>query len=287
LPAVKPFWLKFLHFYIYSSIHISIGSVCLLYVTATTFNIIIPIEYCLFVFSSTLFIYCLHRIVGIEKVFEFEQKGRFAIIHQYKKHLIFYTICGGLCSVILFFLLDKELKLWFIIPGLISLLYTLPVLTGSKRLRDFDYIKIFLIALVWSFATAYLPSLSADIAFGESVLILLERAAFILAITIPFDIRDNKIDKMIEVKTIVSIVGPDKSVFLSILLLTICSCFHVYFFTQDVFELKLLCAQLSSYFVTAVLIFKYSKEENDMFFSGILDGTMILLAILVWVSQQT
>jgi len=99
-----------------------------------------------------------------------------------------------------------------VIPAILSLGYVLPFVKGNKRLRDFDYIKIFLVAIVWGVITVLMPILerTTDLTLSH-LLILLERMLFIFAITLPFDIRDLKIDAHIDVKTIPSIIGIGKT----------------------------------------------------------------------------
>ena len=99
-------------------------------------------------FFSTLFLYAIHRIVGLFKVQEFTDKGRYKVIAKFKSHIIIYAILAGMGSAYYFFKADLNVQMALIIPGLISLAYVLPFLNGKKRLRDLGTIKIFLIAIV-------------------------------------------------------------------------------------------------------------------------------------------
>ena len=48
------------------------------------------------VFFATLFVYALHRIIGISKVNEFLELERYAVIEKFKHHISFYALIAGL-----------------------------------------------------------------------------------------------------------------------------------------------------------------------------------------------
>ena len=161
-----------------------------------------------FVFLATLFLYAIHRIVGLVKVKPFLEKYRYTIIYTFRNHIKVYAIIGGIGAIYFFFFLSLANQLLLIVPTILSLGYVLPFVKGSKRLRDFDYIKIFLIAIVWGVITVLMPILQRTTTFIlPHFLVLLERMLFIFAITLPFDIRDLKIDAHINVKTIPATIG--------------------------------------------------------------------------------
>lgn len=83
--------------------------------------------------------------------------------------------------------------------GIICLAYTMPIIY-RKRLRDIGALKIALIALVWSF----LPILWCmdQMEFSASLLIVAEHFFFIVALTIPFDIRDKDLDSATKVSNL-------------------------------------------------------------------------------------
>lgn len=237
-----------------------------------------------FVFCSTLFIYGLHRIIGIQKTYSLNQKGRYDIVNQYKSHIQLYTTLAGIGTLILFFSLARFVQLLFIIPGIISVLYTLPIFGKGKRLRDLNYIKIFLIAIVWAVTTAFIPATLADASLSASGWIALERFCFFIAITIPFDIRDMTIDEQINVKTIVHRLGKNKSIYLALL----CLCMSLFIisvlYNQDILTINIAAAFCINHIITAALVVFCNSKKSDYYFTGLLDGTMILLSLLLWLS---
>ena len=101
-----------------------------------------------FTFAATLCLYALHRIVGIKKVQAFNEKYRYHIIERYKNHILIYALVGGIISGYLFFSLTFLNQLLIIVPSLLALGYVIPFFGNQKRLRDFNYVKIFLVAIV-------------------------------------------------------------------------------------------------------------------------------------------
>jgi len=169
-----------------------------------------------------------------------------------------------------------------VIPSILSLGYVLPFVKGNKRLRDFDYIKIFLVAIVWGVITVLMPILerTTDLTLSH-FLILSERMFFIFAITLPFDIRDLKIDAHIAVKTIPSMIGIKKTkklALFSLVLVMVFAGMNVYLGT---YQLVHFVAIMISCFSTLLFVNYSDKTDADYFFTGLMDGTMILQFLLV------
>ena len=235
-----------------------------------------------FVFFATLFLYAIHRIVGLVKVKPFLENYRYAVIYHFRNHIKFYAFVGGVGALYCFFYLSLANQLLLVIPSILSLGYVLPFVKGQKRLRDFDYIKIFLVAIVWGVITVLMPILERTTSFTLAhFLILLERMFFVFAITIPFDIRDLKIDAHIDVKTIPAILGISKSkrladacLFLTFLL----TVFNFYLGTYNATTFGAITLSCAS---TSVLVNYSDRTDEDYFFTGLMDGTMILQFLLV------
>ena len=156
-----------------------------------------------FIFFATLFLYAAHRIVGISRLKDFCDVDRYHIIASFKSHIFLYASLAAISGVYCFLQLPVPIQLALIIPGVFSLAYVIPFLGNQKRLRDINYIKIYLIAIVWAFVTVTLPALEKQMATTPAVILMtLERAVFIFLITIPFDIRDLKVDDFSDVKTL-------------------------------------------------------------------------------------
>jgi len=233
----------------------------------------------IFIFSSTVFIYSIHRIIGMNKVRKFEHQGRFAVISAYRKHIIIYGIIGGLlCGYTYLGFSFSRMKL-LLVAGIISILYALPVFGKSMRLRDFSFIKIFLIAIVWAVVTESIPLYEVGIDPYIISMLFFERVCFFIAITIPFDIRDIEVDATNNVKTIPSTLGKDKSIIVAIFLLIFCIAIEIYLSQTSQFSGY--TSAIATYIITSILIIFVKDKKEDYYFSGLLDGTIMLPLILI------
>ncbi|PCH97434.1 MAG: hypothetical protein COB85_02740 [Bacteroidetes bacterium] len=187
-------------------------------------------------------------------------------------------------TIVLTSMMNKIILLWLIPAGLISALYTIPFVrvNGSWwRLRDIGYFKTLLIALTVTFVTVYLPIIDAGneiiVISMETALICAERFFFIMCITIPFDIRDLKLDEKMGLKTIPSLLGVKKSLALSIVFLAFFVVTFLYHFAStDFMSLAVFMALLASAIVTAFIVIYSTPNRTEYFFSFLVEGTMVI-----------
>lgn len=235
-----------------------------------------------FVFCGTLALYAIHRISGIERVRQYEDQGRFAVIRKYRSHILLYGAIGALGAAVFVFLLPWSTMRWLILPCLISLFYVIPV-GGKKRLRDIPWIKIFLIAAVWSVLTGVIPFVHAtDAAVPDILLLFAERATFVFGITVPFDIRDMDADRTSGVRTLPHDLGVGGSKLLALAVLLVSAGCTWLLITGEVYDAALTLPYLLTWIVTAALIWFSKPGADDYYFSGLVDGTMFLLPFLYW-----
>lgn len=235
-----------------------------------------------FLFTSTMALYCLHRVIGIERITEFSVSGRFKIITKYKQHIIVYGILGLLGAAATFLFLPLEAWGLIAIPAVISVGYVTPIGSKRKRLRDRPVIKIFLIALNWSLLTAFVPAiLYSEIGWTWALLILAERMCFTFALTIPFDIRDMTVDRPSGIMTIPHMAGVRRSkvigtisIIASTLLASLLISAQVY---PEVYVLPLLGFGL----IATLVIWGANESRSDYYFAGLVDGVMIMGFVLL------
>src|SRR4029453_14171036 len=80
----------------------------------------------------------------------------------------------------------------------VTLAYTFPLIhirRKRKRFREIFLLKVCLIGAVWSFATVLFPVLPVPLPALPVALLFFERFFLIVAITIPFEIRDMEQEK--------------------------------------------------------------------------------------------
>ena len=164
--------------------------------------------------------------------------------------------------------------------GLISIGYTIPITKQGKRLRDFDFIKVFLIAIVW----AYIASVNIAIGHNTSlviiVLLFLEKFLFVMSITLPFDVRDIDIDSQRNLTTIPHKIGVRNTYNTAYLLLSggLITTFIIFVLLE--INLLYLIAIMFSYSFTLFAIMVSKNKTSDYYFSGLLDGTFIVRGVL-------
>ncbi|MDY0104614.1 MAG: UbiA family prenyltransferase [Lentimicrobium sp.] len=165
----------------------------------------------LLLFSGTLVSYNLHRILKIPKNGKLQLKGR-----QFRFALLLLSLM--LLAVSIFFI--KEATLLVLFPlAVITFLYSVPLRLPfwSLPLRRVPYIKVFVVAVTWSVLTVWLPL--AEVADTRTSLptwlIFTERFFLLLAVTIPFDIRDYQRDKEMDMKTLPIALGIKTSLWIS------------------------------------------------------------------------
>lgn len=274
---------------LYSNIYIAIAAVALTWQTQLIlFNEFHFDTLSILVFFATMFIYASHRLVGLFSVKKFIKEGRFHIINTYKKHIWFYTAIAIIGLTYAFFQVSFRIQLALVLPGIISLGYVIPFLSFRKnrklRLRDLNWIKIFLIAIVWAYVTVILPIAEVRNIIWSDLFIFIERAIFIFMITLPFDIRDLKVDQYNKVKTIPAVYGISFTMklvvgcFIFLLLLAVANYLlipesPIYFAAYGLW-----LSLISTYIFIRISI----NKTDDYYFTGLLDGTMWLQFTCIW-----
>ncbi|HHH55222.1 MAG TPA: hypothetical protein ENK91_16285, partial [Bacteroidetes bacterium] len=258
-----------LDIYLYSSVHIALAASCFVLQTYFILNLNINLQYVLFVFSGTLFLYVLHNFKGSNYFASEVPREKMEIISRMKKFLYSALVFSIIIQIYSFVHLKIHTIIYLFIMGFISIWYVIPIFGNNKRLRDYSFIKIFLIALVWAFLSVWIPLIDTEISIYTKALIFLQNYLFIFALTIPFDIRDYEYEKKLGLKTIPSVLGKRRSINLAVLLILIDVL--IVLILKDVYGLKYSLGLIFGYLITIVAI-KYSiNKTNDQYFTGLLD----------------
>lgn len=228
--------------------------------------------------------YNVQRLVRLQKFTNRTDQIRWYL----KNKWMLYTslIIGMMVSSWTFLHLPLSLLIVFAPLAVISFSYSLPVLPGKDgpiAVRDIPGAKIFLIALVWTGVTWVLPLQESGIEWSsEHYLIIWERFIFILAITIPFDIRDLKYDS-VSMKTIPQLIGFSRAKGLAILLAIVSAGIHGYieFFLRSERSFGQHIIVPIFYISVALLIARMRHDSRDSYYTGILDGTMLILGLIL------
>jgi 4-hydroxybenzoate polyprenyltransferase len=277
--------LKLINTFIFSNIFLSVGAV-LLTVSAQVQLGMKPHwqPYLLLIFFATLIEYNQTRVIQFltNKKGLNRKKQWWMQKNQKKLFFVMAVSITGFFSIAIY--TKTEVLLAFLPLGILTFFYSFPV-SGNKNyffeLREIPYLKIFLIAFVWSATTILLPVVQDGAKIIETHVILLfaERFFFIFAIAMPFDIRDMQTDKDAGLKTIPLLLNQEKALLLSFLSLFVSmfiTIFH-YKMQNNWFIVEAIFVSI----LTTYLFLKLSYFRNLNRYYQILDSTLHLQGLLV------
>ncbi|MBP7641729.1 MAG: hypothetical protein KA767_00250 [Saprospiraceae bacterium] len=277
--TTKSFWKKVLEWYVYGSFHIAIVTgfyTAFCYqITQSTFDW----PYIIFVSLGTHVIYSFHKIIALDRIKVFRSE-RYSLIIKYHRHILIYISFSLVGMMVSTLKLSFDQIFLIVLPGLGSLLYVLPIFKNKKRLRDLPYLKVFLIAIIYSFLTVFIPTYEV---FGihQQLLFFLASNFFILAITLPFDIRDVEIDHADGVKTIATYLGKDKTILLSLAFLILACVTFSFAGFSTIPNWKI---PLMTYWLVGIIAF-FSiikcKNQEDLYYSLWMDGLLAIPTLLI------
>ncbi len=265
----------------------------------------------LFIFCATLSSYNLHRIVALKSTKPKENSVMKWSLENDGLIYFLFAISSIICLVSFFFLkFNTQLVLVFL--GLLTIFYSLPsfFLRKNRKLREFPWIKIFLISIVWTSSTVILPVFEyhqslilRNAVYGgidHSIIywIALQNFLFIFAITLPFDIRDADFDSAEKIKTIPNSIGISKSKILGYMIIIPLAILNyimlaqlnfVRFHQENLDREFIFCSvgrgqgiKLSMFLIVCFLVYIFfliknsNKYKNDWFCLFWVDGCIIL-----------
>lgn len=241
-------------------------------------------SYLLFIFFAVLFEYNLHRLLSVLVNREDLIPEKHSMKSENRMEISFLVFVSGTGLFGSAFFVNAKTLVAFAPLALLTIIYSI-LIFGNKndhfRFRRIPFLKIFLISFVWSVSTVLMPVIQSPENFGiHTVLMITERFFFILAIAIPFDIRDMDVDRRAGLKTIPLLLKENIALtlsYLSLLLFWLISFFH-YQLQNDWFI-------IGAFGISALTTFLFIRQKTfrklSWYYSGILDGTMVLQGLLV------
>ena len=267
-----------LSFYLNSNIFVALSAFCLYKVSEILFDIQ-NYQIALFVFFSTLFAYnymrssFLSQTINSSFKIESSQINNGLLLSLSALASIFISIVLGLKFIQLLFL-----------PIVISALYPLSFTIHNIKfsLRDVPFLKIFIIAFVWSYVTLLLPALYLGVEINYFLISnFLQRFLFILAISIPFDIRDFKIDRM---KTLPNTIGVENSKFFAWFCLVVIDLLLIIDLVYNDITIPFFIAVFCSIELCALCIYFANSERPHVFYSFFVEGLSIIMYLFVLIA---
>jgi 4-hydroxybenzoate polyprenyltransferase len=235
--------------------------------------------YC-FVFGATLLQYNLHYSTKKKAV---KNSERLQWSLQNKKIHFYLLVIGSL--LILFSFFSFHLKHFIILAclGAISFLYSFPFfrIGNKKRIKDFGFLKIVTLSLLWTLVTVWFPVNSMQVDSRLFTLVFVKRFVFMFVLCLLFDLRDVEIDKEEKINTLPVMLGKKRSYFLSYVLLLVflaLSLIKYFYFPQPAY----LIGMLISTVCTFLIIERTRKTNSDFIYLAGIDGMMLLQAALIF-----
>lgn len=187
---------QILNFYINSSIHVALAVFSLSYITLLEFNISYDRPVLFFIFFASITGY------NFVKFFEVTKFHHRSLSTWIKIIQVFSLICFVLMCYY-GFKLEKITLLYLAVFAVLTFLYTIPfipkrkVLNKQSNLRNIGGLKVFLIALVWTGVTVFIPLLNNHFSIGKTVIIeSIQRFMIVIMLMLPFEIRDLQFDSL-------------------------------------------------------------------------------------------
>ncbi|HSJ12383.1 MAG TPA: hypothetical protein VK916_06840 [Gillisia sp.] len=180
---------NFLNFYINSSLHVAIAVVCLSAVSLLNFGVDVDYPLLVFIFLGTITGYNFVKFAGVAG-FQHSNLPKNLRAIQIFSFLIFV---GLIISIIY---QPFEILTIAVVAGGLTLLYALPVFSESRNLRAIPGLKIYVIGMVVSIVTVIMPLyLNVNIWQQNVILVFVQRFILVIALVLPFEIRDLKFDR--------------------------------------------------------------------------------------------
>jgi len=283
----------FVDFLIFSNVYVAIPLALLTWASYLLFDAIGPnFQIVAFVYFSGLSLYSLHRLIGLDELPKKHASPRHLWAKRNYRFLQIIALVSGVFAFILFLLQSLDLQLAIGIAALVTGLYTVPFIRiGGRhwRLRDVPFLKVFIISATVTFVTVAIPYIDVQFIQEEQALVLIciERFLFILAITIPFDLRDKAFDKLSNVKTLPIVLGDNntKLLILSCMVAFAGVAWYHYSFTLIGPSRYFLPLCLSA-LIGGWVAFFAEEKSSEYYYSYLLEGTMILQFGLVYAASN-
>lgn len=273
-------------FLIESNLYIALAAAVLTFATQLLLNQTPGFHpYLFIIFFATFFDYNLHRLYTLHFAPEALQGERHAWLLRNKQLFYGLMITASIGFLISISQAKPQVILTLLPFAGLTLFYSIPFWRWNKqyiRLRDIPYSKIFLIASNWTMISVLLPLVQYGryVPSSELIWIILERFFFVWALCMPFDIRDIATDRAAGLKTIPNTLGINKSANLAYISLIISVLLSVVHRAPDGQYLIILSFVISTV-CTSIAISIAKKRYSNLFLYGVIDGMLLLHALLL------
>jgi hypothetical protein len=268
------------NFYINSSIHVALAVMAMTWVTFIKFQLNHDFVVLPFVFFATITGYNFVKYFGVAK-FHHRSLATWLKAIQVFSFLAFL----GTCYYALKLTIDSIIYL--AIFGLVTFLYAIPLLPmqyfrdSQKNLRQIGGLKIYIIALVWAFTTAFLPLIEKGYPIsGDVVITGIQYFIFVIVLMLPFEIRDLIYDNL-KLGTIPQRIGVKNTKLIGAILLLFF--FLLEFFKNEVKETALISNAIVLSITLVFLLFAHKEQTKyySAFWVESIPGIWLLILLML------
>lgn len=261
-------------FYINASIHVALAVMALVGISIFEYDLHIPMALWVFIFFGTITGYNFVKYARIAGL------GHRELTNSLRSIQVFSFFSFGIGA---YFAFQLSFDTLLVIGGfaLLTFFYAVPLLK-QKSLRNLNSLKIFVVALVWAGVTVIVPILSTDIDLNtDSWLTFVQRFFIVVALTIPFDIRDLQYD-VASLKTLPQQFGIIRVKVFGLFLLLMCLFIEGF---KDEFSARYFLSLLIICLLIGTVLFGSGRKQLKYFASFWVEGIPIVwLGILLLLS---
>lgn len=282
--------MPFIRLIIFSNLFVSLCVVALTWRTFAYLQIKTSIPLLVLVFLATYFIYNFQRLFRLSKNLMVHQElgNRMKWFARHSKIISISLGFAALGMLIVLWWIEIRVVILLIVLGVLSVLYVVSFMPFRQQwwsFRAIPYLKIFIIGALWTGVTAFLPLINEYDSYefnNEKILFILKQFLFVVAITLPFDIRDMHYDSHNEINTIPLKFGKNNTVVFGGVLLFVfimISAYEWLVLTQISFAVFI--SEVVAIIVTTVLLVFSKKQQPELYYSFGIEATSLLLAATV------
>ncbi len=254
------------NFYINSSIHVSLAVVSLAAITFQSFQLSFNVNLLIFIFLGSITGYNFVKYAGLAKLYYRKLATNLKVIQG-------FSLIAFLGFIYSCFFQPVSVLIVAGIMGLFTLLYAVPVFSKNRNLRALTGVKIYVIAFVWAGVTVLMPIADKMDLFQRDIFLeFLQRFCFIIALTLPFEIRDLKFD-LKQLRTIPQKIGVKKTKLLGLLLILV---FVLLEFLKQHSDLAEVISVLIVGMITWIFLINSSVNQKEYYSSFWVEGIPIM-----------
>lgn len=255
------FFKSVFNFYLESSIHVSFAVVA--FTLATYFEFQLPIQKSLlgFIFFGTITAYNFIKYAGIAEVHHRSLAKNLKLIQL-------FSLVSFAFFIYYLFQTSRNVLFASLALGAVTVMYILPFYR-KKNLRNFEGLKIYVVAFVWAGVSVLLPWIDSENSWNaDLVLTFFQRFLWVLVLIIPFEIRDLIYDD-VSLGTLPQKLGIKKTKVLGIVFLLIILFLEGF---KDEINVLFFVSFLLGLLATGIFLVLSKKNQKDYFSSFWVEG---------------